>query len=142
MDSFKLNQKRGYFQLRGEDEDVSEKREYVLSLKIVEIEKGEVDKKNNKKYWYSLTLENGWVYSATFTSEPQWLNVEKDFLVTEELDENGEIKIVKDKRSDISGKEKRRITPLPTFEEIDLMSKKDQDKIYKKIKAKTEITIS
>ena len=137
-----FNQKRGYFQLRGEDEDVSEKREYVLSLKIVEIEKGEVDKKNNKKYWYSLTLENGWVYSATFTSEPQWLNVEKDFLVTEELDENGEIKIVKDKRSDISGKEKRRITPLPTFEEIDLMSKKDQDKIYKKIKAKTEITIS
>ena len=77
-----FNQKRGYFQLRGEDEDVSEKREYVLSLKIVEIEKGEVDKKNNKKYWYSLTLENGWVYSATFTSEPQWLNVEKDFYGT------------------------------------------------------------
>ncbi len=137
-----FNQKRGYFQVRGEDEEVSEKREYVLNLKIVKIEKGEVDKKKNKKNWYNLTLENGWVYSATYTSEPQWLNVEKDFLVTEELDENGDIKIVKDKRSDISGKEKRRITPLPTFEEIDLMSKKDQDKIYKKIKAKTEITIS
>lgn len=137
-----FNQKRGYFQLRGEDEETTEKREYVLSLQVVGIEKGEIDRKNNKRTWYNLTLENGWIYSATFTSEPQWLNTEKEFLITEELDENGEIKIVKDKRSDISGKEKRRITPLPTFEEIDLMSKKDQDKIYKKIKAKTEITIS
>jgi CRISPR-associated endonuclease Csn1 len=137
-----FNQKRGYFQSRGEDEETTEKREYVLSLKIIGIEKGEIDKKNSKRTWYSFILENGWVYSATFTLEPQWLNTEKEFLITEELDENGKIRIVKDKRSDISGKEKRRITPLPTFEEIDLMSKKDQDKIYKKIKAKTEITIS
>jgi len=137
-----FNQKRGYFQLRGEDEETSEKREYVLSLKVVEIVKGEVDKKNIKRNWYSFTLENNWNYSATFTSEPQWLNTEKEFLITEELDENGVIKIVKDKKSDISGKEKRKITPLPTFEEIDLMTKKDQDKIYKKIKAKTEITIT
>ncbi|MBX2965580.1 MAG: type II CRISPR RNA-guided endonuclease Cas9 [Cyclobacteriaceae bacterium] len=137
-----FNQKRGYYQLRGEDEETSGKKEYVVSLKVTQIEKGEKDKKNDKKTWYTLTLENGWTYSATFTSEPQWLNTEKEFLVTEELDEHGNIKIVKDKKTDKEGKEKRKITPLPSFEEIDLMSKADQDKIYKKIKAKTEITIA
>ncbi|MBS4064998.1 MAG: hypothetical protein KGZ74_10595, partial [Chitinophagaceae bacterium] len=138
-----FNQKRGYYQLRGEDDEIpSNIKEYVELLTVVKIEKGEPDKKNNKKYWYNITLNNGWVYSATFSSEPQWLNAEKEFLVTEELDENGDIKIVKDRKQDKEGKEKRKITPLPTFDEIDLMSKADQDKIYKKIKAKTEVTIS
>lgn len=138
-----FNQKRGYYQLRGEDdESQSNIKEYVELLTVIKIEKGETDKKNNKKHWYNIVLNNGWIYSATFSTEPQWLNVEKEFLVTEELDENGEIKIVKDRKQDKEGKEKRKITPLPTFEEIDLMSKADQDKIYKKIKAKTEITIS
>src|SRR6218665_882779 len=139
---FSFNQKRGYYQLRGEDEDAIDKKEYVVPLKIIQIDKGENDKKNNKKSWYSVTLENGWVYSAAFFSEPQWLNTEKEFLVTEELDENGNVKIVKEKRTDKEGKEKRRITPLPSFEEINLMSKKEQDKFYKKIKAKTETAIS
>ncbi|TBR19487.1 MAG: type II CRISPR RNA-guided endonuclease Cas9 [Chitinophagaceae bacterium] len=138
-----FNQKRGYYQLRGEeDENSADKIEYVVLLKVMQIEKGEQDKKNDKKNWYNITLGNGWVYSATFSTEPQWLNTEKEFLVTEELDADGNIKIVKDKKTDKEGKEKRKITPLPTFEEIDLMSKKDQDKIYRKIKAKTEITIS
>lgn len=54
---------------------------------------------------------------------------------------DGKIKIIKDRQKDTAGKEDRKITPLPSFEEIDLMSKKDQDKIYAKIKAKTQITI-
>ncbi len=138
-----FNQKRGYYQLRGEEEVTNTNiNEYVIPLKIIKIEKGEIDKKNDKKTWYTLTLSNGWTYSATFTAEPKWLDTEKDFLVTEELDENGNIKIVKDKKTDITGKEKRKITPLPSFDEINLMSKKDQDKIYKKIKARTEVTIT
>jgi CRISPR-associated endonuclease Csn1 len=137
-----FNQKRGYYQLRGEDDERTDVREYCELLKIVSVEKGEKDKKNDKKTWYKMTFENGWEYSATFTTTPDWLNLEREFLITEELDENGNIKIVKDKKSDTIGKEKRRITPLPSFDEINLMSKKDQDKIYKKIKARTEVTIS
>lgn len=138
-----FNQKRGYYQLRGEDDETpSNIKEYVETLKVVKIEKSEKDNKNDKKNWYNMTLENGWPYSATFFSEPTWLNQQKDFLITEELDENGNIKIVKDKKTDKEEKEKRKITPLPSFEEIDLMSKKEQDKIYKKIKARTEITIA
>ena len=136
-----FNQKRGYYQLRGEEEEKENISEYCEVLKIVSVEKGEVDKKNNKRTWYKITFENGWEYSATFTSEPLWLNTEREFLITEEFDEDGNIKIVKDKRTDTTGKEKRKITPLPSFDEINLMSKKDQDKIYKKIKARTEITI-
>jgi CRISPR-associated endonuclease Csn1 len=137
-----FNQKRGYYQLRGEDDEKTDVREYCELLKIVSIEKGEKDKKNDKRTWYKMTFENGWEYSATFTTEPNWLNMEREFLITEEFDEKGNIKIVKDKKSDTTGKEKRRITPLPSFDEINLMNKKEQDKIYKKIKVRTEITIS
>ncbi|MDR0969461.1 MAG: hypothetical protein LBM67_02840, partial [Lentimicrobiaceae bacterium] len=137
-----FNQKRGYYQLRGEDDEKTDTKEYCALLKVVSIEKGEKDKKNDKKTWYKMTFENGWEYSATFQTEPNWLNTEREFLITEEYDENGNIKIVKDKKSDTTGKEKRRITPLPSFDEINLMSKEQQDKIYKKIKARTEITIS
>ncbi|MBW7887229.1 MAG: type II CRISPR RNA-guided endonuclease Cas9, partial [Bacteroidetes bacterium] len=134
-----FNQKRGYYQLRGEDDETrTDIKEYVERLKVVKIQKGNQDKKNTQKYWYNITLENGWIYSATFSTEPLWLNTEREFLITEEIDENGIVKIAKEK----GGKEKRKITPLPSFEEIDLMSKEQQDKIYKKIKVRTEITIS
>lgn len=137
-----FNQKRGYNQARGEEEETSQNtNEFVITQKVIKIERGEPDKKNNKRTWYTITLENGWEYIAPFTTEPLWLNQDKEFLVTEELDEHGKIKIVKDKKSDTTGKEKRKITPLPTFEEIELMNKQEQDKYYKKIKVKTEITI-
>jgi CRISPR-associated endonuclease Csn1 len=137
-----FNQKRGYNQARGEEDETSQNiNEFVIAQKIIKITRGEPDKKNNKRTWYTINLENGWEYTAPFTTEPLWLNHEKEFLVAEEIDEHGNIKIVKDKKSDTIGKEKRRITPLPTFEEIELMSKQEQDKYYKKIKVKTEITI-
>lgn len=137
-----FNQKRGYYQLRGEDEIEDKNKEYVLSLKITNIEKGEIDKKNNKRNWYNFSLENGWIYSATFIEKPNWINETKEFLIIEELDEQGKIKIVKDNKNSNSGTEKRRISLLPSFEEINLMGQKDQDKIFKKIKIKTELTIS
>ena len=50
-----FNQKRGYYQLRGEDESTTSNiREYVELYKIINIKKGEQDKKNNKKYWYNI----------------------------------------------------------------------------------------
>jgi CRISPR-associated endonuclease Csn1 len=42
---FNFNQKRGYYQLRDEEEDAKDKREYVATFKIVKIEKGDKDKK-------------------------------------------------------------------------------------------------
>ena len=139
-----FNQKRGYYQLRGEEEEenTNDKKEFVALLKITNVEKGEVDKKNDKKTWYIITFVNGWKHPFPFISEPTWLNTEREFLIVEEYDDDGNIKIVKDRKKDTEGREKRTISSLPSFEEIDLMSKKDQDKIYKKIKARTEITIT
>jgi CRISPR-associated endonuclease Csn1 len=136
-----FNQKRGYNQARGEEDERSNIREYVELLSVLAVSKREVDKKNPARHWYHIELSNGWTYDATFSSEPQWLNQEKEFLVTEELDEEGKVKVVKDKRTDSTGKPKRKITPLPSFEEIDRMPQTEKDKIYAKIKAKTEITI-
>lgn len=137
-----FNQKRGYYQARGEEsEENLSINEYVVSLKIVSITKREQDKKKPNRAWYDILLENGWIYSSTFSSKPEWENTEKEFLITEELDEHGLIKIIKDKKSDTSGKEKRKITTLPSFDEIDLMSQTDKDKFYKKIKIKTELAI-
>lgn len=54
-----FNQKRGYYQLRGEDEEERpDKLEEFFSLELVDIK---VDDAPNKKgdTWYSLTLENG-----------------------------------------------------------------------------------
>lgn len=136
-----FNQKRGYYQLRGEDENTDNIREYVERIKVVQIEKGNTDKKNINRTWYNIKLENNWIYSATFTTEPNWVNQTKEFLITEELDQDGNIKIIKDKKSDAEGKEKRKISILPSFEEIELMPQKDKDKIFNKIKVKTELTI-
>jgi CRISPR-associated endonuclease Csn1 len=44
-----FNQKRGYYQLREEDEEATDKKEYVLSLRVIQIDEGENDKKNDKK---------------------------------------------------------------------------------------------
>jgi len=131
-----FNQKRGYYQLRGEDEGKTDHKEYVERLKIVKIEKEESDKRNSSRYWYKLTLENGWVYKAPFNIEPKWQDVVKEFLVTEELNEKGLVKIDKE------GIERRKVTILPSFEEIDLMSQAEKDKYYSKIKAKTELSIN
>ncbi len=137
-----FNQKRGYFQARGEEEERTDVREYVELLTVVAIEKGEVDKKNNKLTWYKMLLSNGWIYSNRFTSEPEWLNQQKEFLIREELDVDGNVKVVKERKTDLSGREKRDIFILPSFEEIDKMSKPEKDKIFKKIKAKTELSIA
>ncbi len=137
-----FNQKRGYYQREDAEDLNSDKREYLVELKVIKIEKGEVDKRNKKRSWYRIYLENGWEYSATFGNEPAWLNMTREFLITEDLDEFGNIKLIKDRQTDFNGTLKRKITPLPSFEEIDLMTKQEQDRIYKKIKVKTESVIN
>ena len=136
-----FNQKRGYYQARGEEEETTNKREFVKELKVISITKSNLDK-NPIYHWYDVVLENGWIYNAKLSSEPQWLNTSKEFLITEELDQEGNIKISKNHKKDKEGKESRKIALLPSFDEIDLMSPAEKDKFFKKIKAKTEVTIA
>lgn len=132
-----FNQKRGYYQLRGEEEAKTDKISEILSLKVVKVEVGEKDlrnKSNRDRYWYNVHLENHLIYKVTsFKSLEEWVGCTKEFLITSEINEDGTIK--KDK---IEGKPKVRLSILPSFEEIDKMSKAEQNKIYAKIKIKTE----
>ncbi|MFI2744238.1 type II CRISPR RNA-guided endonuclease Cas9 [Zhouia sp. PK063] len=97
-----FNQKRGYYQLRGEEEEENpNKRIEFYSLKVIEVV---ADEEPNRKgeMWYSMHLENGWIYRRSSKIDlSDWKNKVKDFIVTTDLNDDGSIKLNKD------GEEKR-----------------------------------
>lgn len=115
-----FNQKRGYYQLRGEEaEEKPNKREEFYSLKIVDVVAD--DKPNSKgDMWYSLHLENGWVYRRS-SKIPlfDWKGKVRDFIVTTELNEDGTIK------TDKEGNEKRSFR-APGEDDWTLLKKKTE----------------
>jgi CRISPR-associated endonuclease Csn1 len=96
-----FNQKRGYYQLRGEEqEEVANKKIEFHSLKVVDV-KDSGDRKGKDEVWYNVVLENGWIYRRTSKSPLDWIGKHKEFIVTTDLNEDGTIKLNKD------GEEKR-----------------------------------
>ena len=102
-----FNQKRGYYQLRGEEQEENKnKLEEFHTLTVVDVIERE---KGKSGIWYNVILENGWIYKreskiALF----DWVGKQKDFIVTTELNDDGTIKLNKDneeKRSFRSPKE-------------------------------------
>jgi CRISPR-associated endonuclease Csn1 len=102
-----FNQKRGYYQLRGEEQEENKnKLEEFHTLTVVNVIERE---KGKSGIWYNVILENGWIYKreskiALF----DWVGKQKDFIVTTELNDDGTIKLNKDneeKRSFRSPKE-------------------------------------
>lgn len=93
-----FNQKRGYYQLRGEEEDSTDNKkvEYV-ALKVVKVE--DTGEKRGKDVWYNVHLENGWIYRRTSNIPLDWVGKTKEFIVTTELNEDGTEK--KDKEGNI-----------------------------------------
>lgn len=88
-----FNQKRGYYQLRGEEEEVSEgKTKEFVSLKVKEvIDSGEVIKKTGDKL-YDVVFENGWAYDRQITKTENWIGKTKEFIVTTTTTKNGDLK--------------------------------------------------
>ena len=92
-----FNQKRGYYQLRGESEEddktKSEKFHTLLVVDVIEREKGK------SGIWYNVVLENGWIYRReSKISLFNWIGTQKDFIVTTEYNDDGTIKINKDRQ--------------------------------------------
>lgn len=118
-----FNQKRGYYQLRGEEEEENSKKLVEFySLKIVGVIP---DEETNKKgeTWYSLILENGWIYRrSSKTSLNDWKDKTKDFIVTTELNEDKTVKLDKE------GNEKRSFR-APKEDDWGLLKKKTEQKI-------------
>ncbi|MGN1375802.1 MAG: type II CRISPR RNA-guided endonuclease Cas9 [Prevotella sp.] len=90
-----FNQKRGYYQTRGEeqDEDKTKKEEYY-ALKVVDVI--DTQEKIGKDTWYDVHLENGFIYHFKSKEKPDWIGKVKEFIVTTQLNEDGTPKIDKD----------------------------------------------
>ncbi|MBO4587383.1 MAG: type II CRISPR RNA-guided endonuclease Cas9 [Bacteroidales bacterium] len=93
-----FNQKRGYNQLRGKNDESdsafekSEEKEYH-ELRVLAVEdSGEKDKKG--KTWYHIKLENGWVYKRASAVPLDWAGKVKAFIATYKLDADGKRKAV------------------------------------------------
>lgn len=89
-----FNQKRGYYQLRGEEEKEDNKKsvEYY-ALKVVAVE--DSGDRKGKDIWYNVKLENGWVYRRASSIPLDWVGKVKEFIVTTDLDEKGNPKKIK-----------------------------------------------
>jgi CRISPR-associated endonuclease Csn1 len=120
-----FNQKRGYYQLRGEEEeDNPNKLVEFHSLKVVKITPDE-NQNNKGDQWYSMELENGWVYRRqSKIALDDWLNKTKDFIVTTEYNDDGSIKTNKE------GKESRSFR-APGDSDWTLVKKKTEAEIEK-----------
>jgi len=120
-----FNQKRGYYQLRGEEEEENPNKLVEFhSLKIVDVQADE-PQKGKDDIWYSLILENGWVYRrSSKIALFDWKNKVRDFIVTTDLNDDGSIK------TDKEGKEKRSFR-APGEDDWTLIKKKTEQEIDK-----------
>ncbi|MET4082373.1 CRISPR-associated endonuclease Csn1 [Pedobacter sp. UYP30] len=118
-----FNQKRGYYQLRGEEEEENPNKLIEFhSLKIVDVV-GDEMQNSKAETWYSLILENGWVYRrSSKTPLYDWKDKIRDFIVTTDLNDDGNIK------TDKEGNEKRSFR-APSEDDWTLLKKKTEQEI-------------
>lgn len=91
-----FNQKRGYYQLRGEDDEPKDNKiEEYHALQVVDVKRDENSKGSDS--WYNVILENGWVYRRkSRESLEAWIGLTKEFVVTTTLEKDGTYKINKE----------------------------------------------
>ena len=119
-----FNQKRGYYQLRGEEkEENSNKLVEFYALKVIDVvDSG--DKKGTNEIWYNVHLENGWIYRRTSKVPLNWIGKIKEFIVTTDLNEDGS------EKKDKEGKVKRSFR-APAEDDWTLVKKKTERDIDK-----------
>ena len=118
-----FNQKRGYYQLRGEEaEDKEDKAEEYYALKVVEIR--DTGERKGKDTWFDIVLENGMVYHRAAPEAPDWIGKVKEFIVTTQLDNEGKPKLDKDGNV-------RRSFRMPKDDDWALLKKKTEADIDK-----------
>lgn len=97
-----FNQKRGYYQLRGtddelsQDEDKSKRVEYIEQL-VVAVDTNPDERVTDKGRWYNVRLQNGMIYRRqSKTSLEDWVGKTRAFVVTTELEADGTPKLDKE----------------------------------------------
>lgn len=84
-----FNQKRGYYQLRGEEEQQVDRSKEVkyYALKVLKVEA--TNDKKGEDTWYNVYLENGMIYRRSSKVFLDWEGKIKEFIVTTDLKEDG-----------------------------------------------------
>lgn len=113
-----FNQKRGYYQLRGEEEEEDNtKRVEFLAQKVVRVEA--TNEKKGDDIWYNVYLENGMIYRRPSRYELDWVGKVKEFIVTTDLEKDGTPK--KDKEGNV-----KRSFRMPKEDDWTLIKKKTE----------------
>ncbi|SNB42926.1 conserved hypothetical protein [Flavobacterium psychrophilum] len=86
-----FNQKRGYYQLRGEEID-SDKNITFETLKIERVEDSGSKIKGTEDALFDIYFENGWKYDKQTTKPEDWLGKIREFIVSTSILSNGESK--------------------------------------------------
>lgn len=87
-----FNQKRGYYQLSEENETSDDKIQTYEVLKVKEIIDSGVTIKGKNEKLHDVFFENGWKYDKQVVKIEDWIGKIKEFIVTESITKNGEIK--------------------------------------------------
>ncbi len=121
-----FNQKRGYYQLRGEEqEETPNKLVEFHTLKVSEVTADE-QQKGKTDIWYNVILENGWIYRrSSKTPLFDWKGKIQEFIVTTELNDDKTIKLNKD------GDEKRSFKAVDSEVDRVAIKKSTEEKIDK-----------
>lgn len=118
-----FNQKRGYYQLRGEEtEETPNKLEEYKVLKVIKVEA--TDEKKGNETWYNVYLEGDMIYRRSSKTFLDWEGKTKEFIITTQLDSNGQPKV--DKEGQI-----RRSFRQPKEDDWALLKKKTEGEIDK-----------
>lgn len=86
-----FNQKRGYYQLRGEEEETEKDKSFEI-LKVTQVIDSGEKLRGKDVILYDVYFSTGWKYDRQITKPEEWLNKEKEFIVTTSTLSSGEIK--------------------------------------------------
>ena len=63
--------------------------EEYFALKVIRVEADSSSAGKKGEVWYNVLLENGWIYRRTSKIPLDWEGKTKEFIVTTDVDENG-----------------------------------------------------
>lgn len=87
-----FNTKRGYYQLRGEEEETkTSKNETYEVLTVKNVEKLNADSKRRGIFWYEITYDNGISQRKSGPVAPRKIGDQVELIVTTTLDKNGNV---------------------------------------------------
>jgi len=121
-----FNQKRGYYQLRGEEEEETPNKLVEFhTLEVTDVTADE-QQKGKTDIWYNVNLENGWIYRrSSKTPLFDWKGKTQEFIVTTELNDDKSVKLNKD------GNEKRSFKAVDSEVDWVAIKKSTEEKIDK-----------